>query len=316
MSSYHLRNWPEYNRALEARGELTLWLDADVLATWRAAPRTGRRGHPRVYSDVAIQCMLTLQELYRLKLRQTQGFVRSLFALLGVQLPAACASTLSRRRRTLDVRLPVSVPTGPIHLVVDSTGLKVYGEGEWKVRRCGYTKRRTWLKVHLGVDAATSELRTVGVSTHDVSDGRMLPLLLAAERAPLAQVTGDGIYDEWGCYDAILARPERPRAVIPPPRAGQRRPRIRQHGNCRAPPLPRDEHIRRIRRVGRAQWKREVGYHRRSLAETAVFRLKATFGDHLSARTNDGKATQVFLRCAALNRMAALGMPDSYLAPA
>lgn len=315
MSSYRLRNWSEYNRALAARGALTLWFDADVLAAWRAAP-TGKRGHPLVYSDRAIECLLTIEEVYHQALRQTTGLVHSLFALLGVAERVPSPATLSRRRRTLAVLLPVTVPPGPIHLVVDSTGLKVYGEGEWKVRRHGYTKRRTWLKVHLGVDEATSELRAVGVSSNDVSDGAMLPLLLAGEQAPLAQVTGDGIYDEWGCYAAILARPERPRPVIPPPRVGRRRPRIKQHGNCRAPPLPRDEHIRRIRRVGRARWKREVGYHRRSLAETAMFRFKEIFGERVSARTHAGEATQVFIRAAALNRMTRLGMPDAYRADA
>jgi Transposase DDE domain len=316
MSSYRLRNWPEYNRALEARGDLTLWLDAAVLAAWRAAAPTGRRGHPRVYSEVAIQCALTLKELYRQGLRQTTGLVRSLFALLGLTLPVPSASTLSRRRRPLAVALPVRVPATPLHLVVDSTGLKVYGAGEWRARRQGYTKRRTWLKVHLGVDEATGELRLAAVSTNDGGDGAVLARLLPREAAPLAQVTGDGGYDEWRCYDAVAARPERPRAVFPPRARGRRRPRIRQHGNCRAPPLQRDAHLRRIRRVGRARWKREVGYHRRSLAETAVFRLKTVFGDRLSARTHDGEATQVFLRCAALNRMAALGMPDSYPAAA
>jgi hypothetical protein len=311
MSSYRLRNWSEYNRALEARGALTVWLDAELLAVWRAAA-SGRRGHPPVYSDVAIRCVLTLQEVYHQPLRQTTGLVCSLFGLLGLTLPVPSAATLSRRRRGLDVVLPVRVPTGPLHLVLDSTGLKVHGEGEWKIRRCGYTKRRTWLKVHLGVDEATSELRLAAVSTPAVDDGAVLTRLLPRETAPLAQVSADGAYDEWACYAAVAARPEHPRAVFPPRARGRRRPRIRQHGNCHAPPLARDAHLRRIRRVGRARWKREVSYHRRSLAETAMSRLKTIFGDRVSARAHDGEATQVFLRCAALNRMTALGMPTSY----
>ena len=314
MSSYRLRNWVEYNHALVARGSLTLWIDAAVLADWRA-PRTGRRGHPVVYSDVAIHTVLTLQEVYHQALRQTTGLVHSLFTLLRLTLPVPSASTLSRRRRPLAVRLPVQVPAAPLHLVIDSTGLKVYGAGEWRQRREGYTKRRTWLKVHLGVDAATSELRLAAVSPNAVDDGVALTQLLPLEAAALAQVTGDGAYDEWQCYAAVAARPEHPRAVFPPRARGRRQPRIRQHGNCRAAPLARDQHLRRIRRVGRAQWKREVGYHRRSLAETAVFRLKTLFGDRVSARTADGEATQVFLRCAALNRLAQLGMPRSYPRP-
>jgi hypothetical protein len=299
--------------------------------------------------------MLTLRAVYHLTLRATEGFVRSLLPLLGhAELPVAHYSTLSRRARRLGVPLGVREPSEipePLHLVVDTTGLKVYGEGEWKVRQHGWTKRRTWCKVHLGVDAATHELRVAAVSTPNVGDGELLPELLAEEPAPLAQVTGDGGYDEWRCYDAVAARPERPggrppRAVFPPPRErrpGQRlraasarrrhrrercgpwtrqlpavyRLRIRQHGNSKRPPLDRDEHVRRIRRVGRRRWKQEVGYHARSLAETAVWRLKAAFGDRLSARRFATQATELFIRVAALNRMLTLGMPDSILvAPA
>ena len=310
---YRLRNWRDYNTALVRRGSLTLWCDETALAGWVARGRTGRRGRPRTYSDLAITCMLTLKEVYHLPLRAAEGLVQSLMQLLGLTLPVADYSTLSRRRPQLDVRLPTRVPAGPLHVVVDSTGLKVYGEGEWKVRQHGWTKHRSWLKVHLMVDEATSELRAAGVSTPSITDGEMLPDLLAAESAPLRQVTGDGIYDEWRCWGAVAARPERPRAVFPPPRprTGPKRARIRQHGNCRRRPLDRDAHIRQIRRVGRRRWKQDVGYHRRSLAETAVYRLKTLFGPRVSARDFPAQAQEVFIRCAALNRMTALGMPDS-----
>lgn len=321
---YRLRNWRDYNTALVRRGSLTLWCDAAALAGWVEArgrpPR--RRGRPRTYSDLAIATMLTLQAVYHLPLRATVGLMRSLAALLGVPaLPVANAATLSRRRARLAVPLPTRAsppPAAPRHVVVDATGLKVYGEGEWKVRRFGWTRHRTWLKVHLLVDAATSELRAVGASTAAVSDGEVLPALLATEAAPLAQVTGDGAYDEWRCWDAVAARPERPRAVFPPPRprAGPKRARIKQHGNARhRPPLDRDAAIRAIRRVGRAAWKRAAGYHRRSLAETAVARFKTLFGPRVSARTFDAQAQEVFIRAAALNRMTALGMPDSVAVP-
>ena len=346
---YRLRNWREYNAALVRRGSLTVWCDEAAVAGWVARGRSGRRGHPRTYSDAAIACMLTLRAVFRLTLRATEGLVRSLLPLLGhAALPAADYTTLSRRGATLAVPVAVRDPAEiaePLHLVVDTTGLKVYGEGEWKVRQHGWTRRRTWRKVHLAVDAATHELRAMAVSTQERGDGELLPLLLAQEDAPLAQVTGDGGYDEWRCYAAVAARPERPggrppRAVFPPPRerrpgqrlraASQRRRRrrerrgpltrrppaayrlrVRQHGNCKRPPLDRDQHVRRIRRVGRRRWKQEVGYHARSLAETAVWRLKALFGDRLRGRRFATQATEVFLRGAALNRMLALGMPDS-----
>ena len=337
---YRLRNWREYTTARRTRGSLTLWCDAAAVAGWVARERTGRRGRSPTYSDLAITCMLTLQAVYHLSLSATAGLMRSLLTLMGgaaAALPVAHESTLSRRRRTLGVALlpPARLtPGGPVHLVVDSTGLKVYGEGEWKVRQHGWTRRRTWVKVHLGVDAATQEVRVAAVTASTAPDGRQLPALLAEEPAALAQVTGDGAYEGRACYAVVAARPEHPRAVFPPrrerrrgrrPRPTKSRPRpsawrrdrgyalhVWQHGNRQAPPLDRDEHVRRIRRVGRRRWQREVDYHRRSLVETAISRDKRLFGPGLAARDPAGQRTTVRLRYAALNRMTALGMPDSY----
>jgi Transposase DDE domain len=334
---YRLRNWREYNAALVRRGSLTLWCDEAAAAGWVNRERTGRRGRSPTYTALAVGVMLTLKAVYRLPLRATVGLVRSVLTLLGhTELPVAHPSTLSRRARRLAVALPVRPAAGPLHLVVDTTGLKLYGEGEWKVRQHGWTRRRTWRKLHLGVDEATGELHAVAVTEPRVGDGQHLPALLAQVAAPLTQVTGDGGYDTRGAYDAVAARPEHPRAVFPPPRerrVGQRvrrerrrpagwqrqrrrsaayRLRIRQHGNAKAPPLDRDEHVRAIRRVGRTRWKQQSGYHRRSLAETAVFRFKRVGGAHLSARLPATQTTEVRIRAAALNRMTHLGMPDSY----
>jgi IS5 family transposase len=311
---YRLRNWPDYNAALVRRGSLILWVDAAALAGWAGRGRSGQRGRPPIYSDLAITVLLTLKAVYHLTLRSTEGFATSLLAQLDGTLSVPDFSTLSRRARTLAVPLPVRPVTTPMHWAIDTTGLKIYGEGEWKVRQHGWTKHRRWLRLHLAVDTATGELRSLGASTNNVNDSEMLPAMLAAERAPLRQVTGDGMYDRWHCWDAVAARPERPRAVFPPPRThrGVRCARIKQHGNRAAPPLDRDTAIRRIRAVGRAAWKREVGYHQRSLAETAVWRWRSFFGDHVHARTPDRQCTEVFICGAAFNRMTALGMPDSY----
>jgi hypothetical protein len=318
---YRLRNWPDYNAALVRRGSLTVWFDAEAIAGWAEQQRPGerrRRGRPRTYSDVAITVMLTLKAVYGLKLRSTEGFTQDLMQLLGLPLAVPDYSTLSRRQATLAVAVPVRPVSEPLHWVVDSTGLKLYGEGEWKVRRFGWTCHRRWLKLHLAINPATHEVRAVGASTNNVTDGEMLPLLLAAEAAPLAQVTGDGSYDEWRCWDAVAARPERPRAVFPPPRmkrgASRRWALIRQHGNTRARPLDRDEAIRHIRRVGRRQWKRDVGYHERSLAETAVWRWKRIIGPEVHARAIKRQMTEVFIGAAVLNRMTELGMPESHAA--
>jgi len=329
-SSYRLRNWREYEQALEQRGSLALLIPENTLRAWSAAagvaarPRagppagSGRRGRPRRYSDAAITSLLTLQTVFHLGLRETVGLARSLFALLHLELPVPDHTTLARRRAQLHLGLPVTRPTAPLHLVVDSTGLALRQEGHWQLHRTGphgpltVTWKCHYRRMHIAVDEATGELRAIGVSSMSVTDGDMLPLLLPAVRGALKQVTADGAYDEWKCYDAVAARPEHPRAVFPPPRVGRRRPRIRQHGNCRAPPLDRDAHIRRIRRVGRARWKQDCGYHRRSLAETCISRAKRLFGDRLTSHSFASQCTEVFLRGALLNQFLWLGRPDSY----
>lgn len=329
-SSYRLRNWSKYDTALEQRGSLALLLPEQTLRAWSAVAgaaatpgrRTGprRRGRPPCYSDAAITSLLTLQALFHLGLRETVGLARSLFALLQLKLPVPDHTTLARRRRQLQLGLPVSTPRAPLHLVIDSTGLALRQEGHWQLHRTGPhgPLRLTWKchyrRIHLAVDEATGELRALGVSSMSVTDGDMLPALVAAVSAPLSQVTADGAYDEWKCYAAVAARPEHPRAVFPPPRLGRRphHPRIRQHGNSRAPPLDRDEHIRQIRRVGRARWKVACGYHRRSLAETFISRAKRLFGDRLTSHSFASQCTEVFLRGALLNQFLWLGRPDSY----
>ena len=304
--AYRLRNWRDYNKALTRRGSLTLWVGADVLEAWREHERTGRRGCPRTYSATAILTMATLMEVYGLPLRATRGLLLSVFELLGLSLPVPCYTTLSRRRQSLAVALPRRRKSEPLHLVVDSTGVKIYGEGEWKVRRYGWSKRRTWRKLHLGVDEATGEVAAAAVSTNACGDGQALPCLLEQVEGAIRQVTGDGGYDDRQCYDAIRAKGAR--AVIPP----QKGARIWRHGNTKSERHDRDENLRSCRAHGRAKWKRESGYHRRSLAEVAVFRLKMVFGERASARSFAGQARQLLVRCAALNRMTHLGMPDSF----
>jgi hypothetical protein len=304
--TYRLRNWKHYNAALVQRGNLTLWVSDDVITAWRDTQETGKRGKPRTYSDTAVLCMATLKEVYHLPLRATQGLMGSLMRLLGLALPVMHYSQLSRRCATLEVALPRHTKGEPLHMVVDSTGVKVFGEGEWKVRQHGYTKRRTWRKLHIGADETTGEIVAAVVTTNDVADSQVLEYLLEQVDEEIKQVSGDGSYDKRNCYEAIRQR--QAKAAIPP----RRDAKVWQHGNTKQERLLRDENLRRIRQVGRKEWKEEVGYHRRSLAETQMFRVKTIFGDRVSARQFAGQATQVLVRCAALNTMTHLGMPDSY----
>ena len=298
---YRIRNWRDYNSALIRRGSLTLWVEQSAVGKWRDTAAPVGRGRHRRYSDLAITCALTLREVYHLPLRSTQGLVRSVLRLLGADLPAPHYSTLSRRAATLDVKL-ARPAREPLHLAVDSTGVKLYGEGEWKVRLHGADKRRTWRKLHLLLDHRTQEAVGCAISEQYVLDRKELPGLLGEVEGEVAEVLGDGAYDFQDCYRAIHARGAR--AVIPP----QVRARVRSGAEFR----DRNAAVLRAREVGRDEWKKEAGYHRRSLAETAMMRLKTIFSDKLKAREWRRQETELRVRCAALNRMTSLGMPQSY----
>jgi hypothetical protein len=189
--TYKTKNWPSYNEALRQRGSLTIWFDPAM--AWEAAP-TGKRGRQPSYSDAAIQTCLTMKVLFGMALRQTTGFVESLLRLIGLDWNVPDFGTLCRRQRTLVVKLPYRGSPGPLHLLIDSTGLKVEGEGEWNARKHGGPKRRVWRKIHLGIDEGTLEIRVMEVTSSDVGDAPMLPELLdqSAPDQPIASVTADG----------------------------------------------------------------------------------------------------------------------------
>jgi hypothetical protein len=297
---YRIRNWRDYNKALVRRGSLTLWVGQGVVGRWRDSSAPVKRGRRRFYSDLAITCALTLREVYRLPLRSTQGLVRSVLRLLGADCPAPHYSTLSRRAASLEVKLP-RLSSGPLHLAVDSTGVKLYGEGEWKVRLHGREKLRTWRKLHLLIDHATHEALALSMTDKDVLDRRELAGLLAEVEGEVAEVLGDGAYDFQGCYRAVHARGAR--AVIPP----QVRARVRSGEEFGG----RNAAVLRGREIGRDEWKKEAGYHRRSLAETAMMRFKTIFSDRLRSREWRRQETELRVRCAAMNKMTSLGMPQS-----
>lgn len=299
---YRIRNWKAYNQGLVQRGSLTIWFDAAAIQSWRRNERAGLVGAPTTYADSAIVCALTLKAVYHLKLRQTEGFVGSLIELMGLELPVPDYSTLSRRATDLSVALPRQARDEPLHVVVDASGVKVFGEGEWKVRQHGWTKRRTWRKMHLGVDEATGEIVAQVMTSSSTSDKEMLPTLLSQVDEPIKQVSTDGAYDYQTCYEAVAMRGAQ--VTIPP--------RENAAINDGAAWEARNANIRRIAEIGRKAWKMETGYHRRSLAETTMYRMKTIFGDDLQSREEERQKTEVAIRCAALNRMTHLGMPDSY----
>jgi IS5 family transposase len=302
---YHIRNWSEYNASLKKRGSLTVWISSEAVENWTTDELTGDRGASPSYTDLAIETMAIVQAIYGLAGRQTQGFLQSIFELMKLDLPVPEHSTLSRRRRHLEISLPVKDWSKSRHLVIDSTGVKVYGEGEWKVRQHGIGKRRTWRKLHFCTDEATLEIVSVVASTNDLSDAEALPDLLQDAPGQIEQVSADGAYDQRKCYEILNEHGAK--AAIPP----RKDAKIWRHANTKAERHARDENLRRIRKVGRKEWKRESNYHRRSLAETQVFRFKTIFGDRVQARQIDNQFKELMLKAAILNRMTHLGMPDS-----
>jgi len=307
---YRIRNWRQYNQSLINRGSITFWFDEHAIQNWHSASRTGKRGRPDIYSDDAIRCGLMIRAVFRTPLRALQGFLKSLIIILGLDLTCPHYSVFCRRAKGLRIPLRKLLKPGEkLNIIFDSTGLKVFGEGEWKVRKHGYSKRRTWRKVHVGMCADSGQVVVSALTSNSVSDDEaMIQMMEALEGIPLGDVLGDGAYDTTDCREAINDRGGR--QVIPPDKTAQL-----QKGK----PIPclkaRDEAIQRIQELGlegRVQWKQEINYHRRSRVETLMFRYKTILGDRLVSRNESIQATEVAIKLDVLNRMTELGMPKSY----
>jgi hypothetical protein len=309
--NYKVRNWREYNQALVNRGSVFFWITEKALERWNEQKKTGKRGKPKMYSNTAIETAIVLSQVFHLPLRQTEGFLASILKKLGSDNKAPDYSTVSIRMETVSVKIRVrGIGAKPLHIVIDSTGAKVYGEGEWKVRQHGWSKHRTWKKLHIGVDETSGDIIISEVTGNDTADCKILEPLLAQlpENTRIRQVSADGAYDKRLCYDVLGTR--KVAFIAIPPRHNAK---IWQHGNSTEERLARDENLRRIRNIGRSQWKQEINYHRRSLAETAMFRLKTIFTDRVRARKEANQRIQLLVRCKALNLMTTLGMPDTYV---
>ncbi len=303
-ASYKITNWRKYNESLVQRGSITFWFSDDVIDQWEHANDEPKVGHPFVYSDRAMESLLMLRELFRLPYRQTEGLGRSLIRLMQVDVAIPDFTSLAKRAAKLEIALDVADRQGPIHVVVDSTGLKVFGEGEWKTRKHGVSKRRTWRKLHLAVNPDTQEIEAEVLTENSGHDADQVEDLLEQIQTAIDSCAGDGAYDQWKVYETLVAEQIEP--IIPP----RRNAKVQQHGNSSQSPLERDEAIREIRRVGRKQWKKDVGYHRRSLAETAMYRIKCCFGPMLKNRKLENQCTEARLRCKILNRFTHLGLPQ------
>jgi len=302
---YRVRNWSDYNKALVKRGSITLWFDEKSLSSWHHTAPSGKRGRPYYYSELAIECALTLRTIFHLPLRATQGFMLSLSELMKQPLDIPHYTTLCRRQEALSLTTYHRLQQDePLHLVADSSGLKIYGEGEWKVKMHGASKRRTWRKLHIGLNPETGEIITHHVTLATVHDAEVLPTLLEQVKTPISKVTLDGIYDTVNCYEVIANKGALP--IIPP----------RKNASLsKSPKLPhqlRNWTITQVNYHGDDIWKQYTNYHQRSLVENSFFRLKTLFGHAAKNRNFAHQFTELSLRCNILNRFTQLGMPDSH----
>ena len=289
-------NWPGYDASLRQRGSLTVWFTDEAIAAWAAEARTTRGGQSR-YSPLAILTALTLRAVFRLGYRQAEGLIGSIVDLLGLSLPVPDHTTLE---------VPRSAGAGgePLHLLVDSTGLKLCGKGEWLLEKHGTATRRSWRMLHLGVDADTGRIVASTLTAKDVDDASQVDPLLDQVAGPVASFTADGAYDQDRVYAGVAERHPDAAVVIPP------RANAVPSDTAESAPTQRDGHLQHIAEHGRMSWQSTSGYNRRARVEATMNRWKQVIGDELRAHTDERRVTEVAVAVHALNRMQDLGRPS------
>ena len=299
-SGYRVTNWKEYNQALRDRGDITIWFTEEAVRDWHPE-KSGKRGRPFEYSEHAIATALLVREVFKLPLRQTEGFLKSIISLMAVEIRVPDFSSMSKRSGALKrLRLNQEMKPG-IHVIVDSTGLKVYGKDEWHQEKHKVKAKRTWRKLHLAVDEK-HQMIAVELTTPETGDPSTVSDLLSQIDTDFDTFIADGAYDADPVYKAVLDKQENAQVVIPPHRTAI----LSSHGTSQ-----RDQHIRSLEAHGRMNWQRETGYNQRNYAELAMRRFKCLFGNTLKARALPQQKTEAWIATQALNRMTQIGMPSS-----
>ena len=311
---YEVKNWKAYNKSLVNRGSLSIWLEDSVLRQWRDIDISKKVVGECLYGDSVVQCCLLLGCVYHQPLRQTTGFVHSLLSMLGHKDYAVPAyTTLCCRQACLPIEVSQALSSQrKVAIAIDSTGLKVYGEGEWKVRKHGASKRRTWRKLHIGIDVDTQEIVLVELTPNSEDDAAVAARLLQGRSDKLSSFRGDGAYDDFKLRETLGHEVKQ---IIPPPRDA-----LVRKGTSNKP-LPeylrqRNEAVAFIGQQGSKAWKIKQGYHQRSLSEVAMFRYKNTFTADMKARRMENQKTEVKLKCKILNTFRCQGMLMAYKAAA
>jgi len=302
-TKYKISNWPDYDRALAKRGSLTLWISDEAIQQWKPAQQTHRGGQLR-YSDLAIQAVLSLRLVFHLPLRQAEGFVHSVFELMELDLPVPDHTTLSRRNRSLRIRLPKRTTHGDQALIVDSSGLKLVTAHKWQRARHRTKFHRRWRKLHIAVDGE-GHIISSKLTGRRVDDASVTPKLIQ-NAGMITTFIGDGAYDDRRVYAALSNHQRGTIKVVVPPRKTAVLSKSR-----RRPARWRNKNVRWRKRVGKRQWQKEAGYHQQAHAENTFYRYKTIFGGALRARLFASQQRESQLGCSILNRMAQLGMPAS-----
>jgi hypothetical protein len=304
-TKYRVKNWPAYDIALKTRGDITIWFDEESICQWNASP-TGRPGGQRKYSDLAIVTALTLRTVFHLPLRQTEGSVASLIGLLGLDLQTPDHTTLSRRQRSVKVTHIPKAHEGPLNLVIDSTGLKILGDGEWQTQKHKTSnRRRSWRKLHLAIDRGGYIIASA-LTDRTVSDASAGISILEQIEGTIARFTADGAYDSRPMYEALTKSGDTDiRIVIPPMKTAS------VDSKAKGLWCQRNDAIKRIDKVGRRQWRKESGAHQQARAENGMSRYKRIVGDRLRAKHRSSQKTEALIAVDVINRMTALGMPES-----
>lgn len=297
--SFKVQNWAEYEAGLRRRGSLTLWIEEAALQGWQSCGPNGQRR----YSAVAIQTSLMLRTAFRMALRQAEGLLGSVITLLGLNLSAPDHTTVSRRAVSLPA-LPREVPAGPLDILIDSTGLQVFGAGQWLEEKHGAKSRRNWRKLHLAVDAGTGVIVAHTLTDQHADDPSQVSPLLDQVNGKIARVIADGAYDGAPTYQTIAQHGDGIEVVIPP--------RSTAVASCElGPPTQRDRHLAAIGEHGRLGWQQATGYGQRALVETTMGRYKALIGPRLRARGFAAQQTEAAIGVAVLNRMLTAARPKS-----
>ncbi|PSW06078.1 IS5 family transposase [Photobacterium lipolyticum] len=295
---YRTTNWKQYNQALVNRGSITFWIDEEAISSWLCTQHCDRRGRRFQYSDTAITTALMLKSIFKLTLRSSEGFLNSIFSLMKLPLRFPGYTCISKRAKIVNISIKMPIRGEICHLAIDSTGLKVFGEGEWKMKKHGKEKRRVWRKLHIAVDADTHQIVAAELSLSSVTDGEVLPNLLKQTHRKIKAISGDGAYDTRRCYEAIAKKKASP---LIPPRTGAA---YWEHGH------PRNRGVANQRIHGSNEhWKKVIGYHKRSLSETAMFRYKTLINSSLTLRDYNAQVGEVYTAIRAMNKLTRLGMP-------